>query len=333
MKNVYFVLLLGIMVACNSQSNWLSDIPESDIDMASAIEWIDLPENMLLNPRQMLAIDDYIIIANDASTDVLMAYNMITGHDFTLLRRGRAENEVLSVNQLLNVDGNLGVVDVIGQKVLLIDLDTMQLLDSFEVGDFTAIYIQSDYMVGTLASKLARYAVRKCHSNEYSLTFGDYDEYNVTDEVGWRNFQGHLLANGEKIAWFGYYCGAMQIVKYTDGTTITSTHFEDFEHDDVMTEQMSLDRKINFISITANQEIIYTLYDGKDLNYYVEHRGARPCGNTICVFDWMGTAKSKIVYDNPIFNISYNKSDNYLYLCVMFSQLSEYKVARIKIEE
>lgn len=184
MKNVYFVLLLGIMVACNSQSNWLSDIPESDIDMASAIEWIDLLENMLLNPSQMLAIDDYIIIANDASTDVLMAYNMITGHYFTLLRRGRAENEVLSVNQLLNVDGNLGVVDVIGQKVLLIDLDMMQLLDSFEVGDFTVIYIKSDYMVGTLASKLARYAVRKCHSNEYSLPFGDYDEYNVTDEVG-----------------------------------------------------------------------------------------------------------------------------------------------------
>lgn len=110
MKNVYFVLLLRIMVACNSQSNWLSDIPESDIDMASAIEWIDLLENMLLNLSQMLAIDDYI----DASTDVLMAYNMITGHDFTLLRRGRAENEVLSVNQLLNVDGNLGMVDVIG---------------------------------------------------------------------------------------------------------------------------------------------------------------------------------------------------------------------------
>ena len=117
----------------------MSDIPESDIDMASAIEWIDLLENMLLNPSQMLAIDDYIIIANDTSTDVLMAYNMITAHDFTLLRRGRAENEVLSINQLLNVDGNLGVVDVIGQKVLFIDLDMMQLLDSFEVGERSVI--------------------------------------------------------------------------------------------------------------------------------------------------------------------------------------------------
>lgn len=333
MKKWCTIILLGIAVSCNSNSDWLSDIPESKTDISDSIEWIDLQENTLINPSQMLVIDNYIIIANDASSDILIAFDMATGKQVTVLKRGRAENEVLNINQLLNIDGNVGVVDVIGQKLLLIDVKTMQILLNTNIGDFTTLCMDSDLLIGTLASSTSRYGLRKIDSNEYLRTFGDYSEYNVTDDVGWRVFQGHLLPNAGKVAWFGYYSGAIQIVNYNDGNIISSIHLENFDQEDMASKEMSLDRKINFISLTGNQDMILSLYDGKGLNYYMEHRGAKPCGNIICVFDWMGAAKFKIVYKNPIYHISYNKYDDYLYLCILSSQSSEYRIGRIKIDK
>ena len=55
------------------------------------------------------------------------------------------------------------------------------------------------------------------------------------------------------------------------------------------------------------EEGIFALYDGKELSYYMNHRGLKPHGTTICFFTWDGRYAARLCSDSRIRLIAWNE--------------------------
>ena len=124
--------------------------------------------------------------------------------------------------------------------------------------------------------------------------------------------------------------GAYEIVDYRDTATVCSKVLEMSSFNDHKGRYLSMrpDSKTGFISVASNAKYIYTLYDGKELSYYMSNPGIGLRGHNICVFDWDGNYVFRLHSADPVRCISWNEERQSLYLCVL-TDSGEYRFGEI----
>lgn len=329
-----FLLSAILISSCSKSGGWLQEAPVMEIDFESDIELVDIPPDSLGTPEQMLSYGQYILWSDNDLDMPLWVYNQTDGSIASPLKKGRAYNEVLNINQIVHIENGFGLSDMFKNRLTCYKMEsgTSVNMSETDIKDFSAVSMVADTIIGTLKNGHSRYAL--CSSDgDLIKEFGDYSKYGLSNEAGWGLMQGHICANARlgRIACFSYYTGAYEIVNYRDTSVICSRILEMSTFDDNGQHYASMkpDSKVNFISATSGNEMIFTLYDGKDLKYYMENRGIGQRGNDICVFDWDGNYIIRLHSEFPLCSIAWNEDNESLYLCFL-SKSGKYMIGSLK---
>ena len=118
MKKIAFGLIFAIMISgChNRQALWMSDFSVGPEDVVAELEWLHLPSDSIGCPSMIVKVGDRIILSDSSNGYALKVYDMTNDSVMSMLRIGRAEDEVLNVHQMLSYGGNLGIFDNFTKK-------------------------------------------------------------------------------------------------------------------------------------------------------------------------------------------------------------------------
>ncbi len=324
-----------VMSGCVKSSGWINSAPERNIDYSSEVQWLGIPADSIGDFSLMAACSDYILWSEESNDRPLAVYDIADNGIYRPLKKGRAHGELLNINQLISGDGGFAIADNYKNVLSFYEIgnaDTAFVPKSeVDISDFSTVAVAGDTIVGILSTGTGRYGIR--HKDTIK-TFGDYSAYGIEDKAGWGLLQGHVCLNGRlgRLACFSYYTAAYEIVDYRDMSVVSSTVLEMSRYDNNGGQYVTMrpESKVGFIAVTANDGNIFALYDGTELSYYMSHRGMRPRGYDLLVFDWDGKYVERLHSCMPIAGIAWNESAQALFMCVV-NDGGEYSLGRLPV--
>ena len=332
--SIISTLLLGTAISCCTHSpDWMGNIPEHNLDYRSEVLWTDIPTDSIGIPGIMASFGNYILWSEESGNAPVTVYDMSQDICHKPARKGRAKGELLNVNQIIPVKDGFAIADNFRKTLQFFRYSKEEAgfvcVSERGISEFSTVAVARDTIVGVLSTGKGRFGLKAAGSELLLTTFGDYSAYGLSDRTGWGLMQGHLCINESagRIATFSYYTAAYDIVDYRDTSIVRSkvldmSHFND---NGQMYASMRPDSKVGFISLASNDKSIFSLYDGKELSYYMAHRGMKPRGNDILVFDWNGQCVGRLYSEFPISCIAWNEDMKVLLLCVMLES-GEYRI-------
>lgn len=323
--------IIFLLAGCRQSGLWINRAEVSKINYSTDGSWVEVPENTINNP-EMLCTGGNLIVWSESSGDFpVRIYDMISSNVISCIRKGRADNEILNVNQLaMSGADRFSVSDIFKKRMTeyLVKNDTCFQVRTVPIQEYSTVCAVGDTLIGVLPKGDARYCI-KTLSGEILREFGDYSSFGMNNEVGRSLMQGHLQVNRSlgRMAQFCYYTGAYEIIDYRKDSVVYAKMLDESSFDDngQRIASMRPDSKINFISVTSSDNYIYALYDGNMIQYYIEHKGEVPSGKYICVFDWDGNYVKCYQSRFPIRSLSWNPDDKNLYACVLADD-GEYRI-------
>lgn len=314
-----FLLITIAGMAASCDRNWLDTIPERGLE--GELVTLDIPESLIYAPSNMLALSGWLVWSDDGDRP-LVCYDLNAKKAFYPYDKGRADNEILNVGQIVRVSENsFGAVDMLKRelRILTFERDSVIEVSKVDISDFSTVNVRGNELVGICGSETARYAVANLSDTLRHLrTFGDYSEYGFTGAGGRDLLQGHVTSWGDRLAWGSHFNVAFQIVNFRTGETIHSETMEMGKYADHSGQryEMTPETIDGFAALDSDGEHIAALYDGKDLAYYMTNREA-PNGNDIIVYDWDGNALARLSAPDKVTSLSLSREDGRLYLCLL----------------
>jgi len=307
--------LAGMVVSCDG--NWLDRIPERGLD--GELVTLDVPESLVYSPTNMLALNGWLIWADEGDRP-LVCYDLEAKKEFYPYDKGRADNEILNVGQLVRVSGSsFGIVDMLKRelRILTLSKDTVAEASKVSIDGFTTVSVSGDELIGTCSSETARYAVASLSDSLRQLrAFGDYSEYGLTGTGGRDLLQGYVTSWGDRLAWASHFNVAFQIVNHRTGETIHSETMEMGRYDhSTQNYAMTSETIDGFSALDSDGRHIVALYDGKDLGHYLTTKESFN-GNDILVYDWDGKALARLTTPDKVASLSLSREDGRLFLCL-----------------
>lgn len=333
MKRYILLFALFLVYGCAERTAWIETVPGTEIDFTSDVEWIDIPADSIGIPEMMVSYGPYVIWSESQTDAPLRIYNIDTRNLMSPLKRGRAANELLNINQLFTTEEGFAIVDNFKDRVSMyrMSADTCNHVRDISAEGFVTVLAVGDMLVGTLKSA-SRYGITDGKGKGIT-GFGDYSEYGLSVESGSELLAGQMCVNGHsgRIATFSCYTAAYDIVDYRDTVTVCSKVLDMSAFDDHGQKYTTMrpESKVGFVSLASNDEAIYALYDGKELKYYMENHGTRLRGNDICVFDWDGNYIRRLHSEYPVSCMAWNKDRKSLYLYVLDDN-GEFRIGKMK---
>lgn len=333
-------LSIAVLCACaQTTASWVEEAPSVEDDVARSVEWMDIAPEKIGDPELLCTAGGYLLwVDNDMDRPLSVLY-LPTGEISAPLRKGRAGGEVLNIQQILrDVDtvGRFAAVDGFKHRIVCLSADrgTLSREGEYPIDAFSSVTLSGDSVVGLLRDGSARYGIGSLGGSS-TAGFGDYSTFGLTNEAGWGLLQGHVVRHprSERIAWFGYYTAACKIVDFEERKTLCSHLFDlsAFDAHGKLYVTMRPESRVGFIGATACEEGIFALYDGKELSYYMSHRGLKPHGSTICFFTWDGCYAVRLCSDSRIRSIAWNEEQRILYICLLDGD-AEYRIGRMALE-
>lgn len=319
--------------ACTCTEPWIDKCPAEAIN-SDNLKCVCVALESFSSPEMMTVLDSSLIVVDNNIKEPLNVFNLNDTRRCDFILKGRADGEVLNINQVFRSSPHLFVCDNFKGELYKysIDADTLVRISKQNVTGFSSIVASEDTLAGILNNGEARYGIKAGGCESQVKTFGDYSEYGVSNNVGWGLTQGHMAINTSLglFATFSYYTAAFDIADYRNAVQIHSEAMDmstyDSHSDHFAT--MRMDSKIGFISVASTDSMIYTVYDGKPLSYYMANRGKKTYGQDICIFDWSGNYIRHLRSELPIKCIAHDKNE-YLYLCIQDKE--EYRLCRLAI--
>lgn len=325
-----------LLSACAGNREWIDGVRAEDIDYEKDVEWLDVPADSIGVPSDMAVSGSFLAWSESAGNRMLYIYGLESGKTYTPVKKGRASEELLNINQLMPRNGGFYVVDIFKHILCGYGYDSVR--DVFireslaSINEFCVVAVARDTVVGVLTDGQARYGVR-ASDGRIVKSFGDYAEYGLNNREGWGLLQGKMCCSPVlgRFAIFSYYTVAYEILDMNAAAVVASEVLDMSSYDSNSHKFITMrpESKIGFISLTASDDRIYALYDGKNLKHYMDNRGIGMSGNDIVVFDWEGQYRSRLHSDRPVSCIAWNETDKSMYLCVL-SDDGEYRFCRLR---
>lgn len=326
MMNKIKIIVLGSVVmlsGCGPASDWIKDAPVHDIDFNADVRWADVPQDSISRPEMLVSFGPYILWADNSLDRPVWIWNEDTGELSSPVMSGRASNEILDVQEIMQTPDGFALMDTFKKRLYYYRLDPnsaeWRQENSEDTKEFCWVTVAEDTIVGQLMDGTARYGVKP--AGEGLRRFGDYSEYGLANGAGWGLLMGHGTANASQglYAVYSCYTSAYSIVDYRDTATVCSRSLEmsSFNNHGDHYVSMRPDSKMGFVSVASNDNYIFALYDGKELDYYMSHPGVGLRGNDICIFSWDGSYVNRLHSDRPVSCIAWNGERQSLYLCVL----------------
>lgn len=324
--------IIAVICGCHgNDADWLQELPESSEDIIQDIKWLDIPSDIIGIPSRMTVIGSKLILSDPKDGYALTCYDQSDGSVSKFLQIGRSDTEVVDVHQIFPHKGYLCVADIMTDKCLILDMNSYNVVGKYDLKEFSSVAFMDESIVGMLSNGDGRYGRKSLKSDAEIDSFGDYSEYGLSISSGSGLMQGDLLTDGlSRMAWFGYYTAVYQIVDMDKKSVLSSEILDmsSFNEHGHMYTTMRPESKVAFISVAGDSDGIFTLYDGKELSYYIRNAGSKPHGNVICQFDWDGTPISKYMSSQSITCLCVG--DGKLYICAM-AETGEYRVGYVEL--
>lgn len=330
MKNTWILLAAMLLSGCSSGKSWLTEVPVVELNAVRNMEAVPMPGDSISQPEIIASFGDYIVWSERKGNDLLKICRIDGIMLDSGIRKGRAADEILNVNQIMSQNGGFAICDIFKKKAFCyqIDGDQCRPHETFPIEGYNTIVVSGDTLIGTLKSGEHRYGLALKDGTPV-FQYGDYSKYGLNTEIGCGLLQGHVAVNVEKgrLACFSYYADTYEISDYRHGEVLRSEQHEEFKFSGKDGGQvlMSPDSRLAFISVTSSSGHVFALYDGKDLKHYMANSGSAPCGNSICVFDWDGNYEKCLHLDRQATSIAWNPDFRKLYVSILMED-GEYSI-------
>ena len=178
-----------------SQDDILSQLPNKS-NIENSLATTVLPDSCEIgSPLAMVALGNYVVIAQDRSDYMLTILNLNTGDTQHLLQKGHGENEVLDIHQMIvRDDFSFYVYDIFSRKLLLVaqnDSMRFELKGQEIIDDYFSITTNGSMLIGCCIDTDYRYKIYNKATKEEKW-LGTYKDFDVEPNAGKILLQGRI---------------------------------------------------------------------------------------------------------------------------------------------
>lgn len=322
-RTLLFLWVFLVLIS-SCQKNWINRVEVRELDAYDGISWLPIPDDSISSPNFIVSYSSYVVWSEPKEDWIIHVYDSVDGLISPAVRRGRAENEILNVNQLLSSNGRFYVADIFKKRLTgyIVSNDDCDQIVSVPITEFSTLDVQGDTLVGQSSYDNGRFIIRSMNDTT-GRRFGDYSYYGLDNKIGAQLLAGHVSANNElgRIACFSHFSCAYDIEDYKREEDVISVLLKPFLYDDNEGHfvTMSPETEDCFVAVSSSEDYIYALYDGKELKEYmtIKNGDVNVYGQYICIFDWNGNYIDCIHSELPLTSIAWNKEQGRLYVSAL----------------
>lgn len=327
MRNVYLVLILCCLVGCNHKT-------EEGKSLMVTHESIQLKNDYLGKPGPIIELDKKIVGIDYALDSCLFYIDIETDSLYRFGPRGVGPDEFIYPHTIQHLDKNrFGIFDLQARKYTQIQIKNHQIHMETPIAvandkismSFDVKQISDNSYLGMGPYPKEMFVFMDSLSNTKSsfseFPYKDSSEKALKNHLRAMAYQGRLVLNTDRdrVAFTSIWGEIFHIYKVEKDSLVLLNKSEKVypkytveDSQDGYSAPMYGSNIVGYISSTANNQYIYLLYSGTNLEDYAKAQKEFDA-STIHVFNWEGEKVQTLTLDIPCTNICISSDSQVLW--------------------